>query len=228
MDRQTQMDTGAPLVMSVVLIGFMLGVDVWVWPLIADNARIATHWGFDGVPNGFAGKPKALLMAPVLSAVMTVLFLILPRSRRHRENLNKSASAYVAAWMGLLLILTVGHVLVILRARGVTVDAAGTTSFVVALVFLAIGNFLGKTKVNPYIGVRTPWTKRSAYSWEKSNRAAGRMMVACALATLACLVAASTGLATVVWIAGVWITAGVSVALSYWYWRLDPERRVQK
>lgn len=214
----------APLVISLLLIAGMAVVSVWAWPLIPDTARIAIHWNADGVANGFASKEKALLIGPLLGAAITAVFAIFPFLTKWRDNLARSASAYIAGWVGLVLAVTVGHFLVILHARGYRVDVLGTHTLAVALVLIVLGNFLGKTFRDSFVGVRTPWTKQSAYAWEKSNRVAGKMMVAVGLASLACLAVDGSRLALHVLIDGMIAMAIVSVALSYVYWKRDPER----
>ena len=49
---------------------------------------------------------------------------------------------------------------------------------VTALFLIVIGNFLGKSHSNFFVGVRLPWTLSSDLAWEKSNRITGYGFVA--------------------------------------------------
>jgi uncharacterized membrane protein len=215
----------APLIMSLLLIAAMLAVSIWAWPLIPESARIAIHWGADGQPNGFAAKEKALLIGPVFAAAFTLLFSLLPSFTKRRANLAKSGATYQVGWIGTLLMIAVAHILMVMHARGILVDVAGSGVFMFAVFMTVVGNFLGKTHRNPYAGVRTPWTNRSDYAWEKTNRAAGRMFVAVGLATLGVLAVGDSRVANRVLLGGILVVALVSVALSYVYWKRDPDRR---
>ena len=215
----------APLIVSLLLVAGMLAVSAWAWPLIPDSARIAIHWNFDGQPNGFASKETALLLGPVGGGALALLFFLLPFFTKRRANLAKSAAAYKIGWIGTLLALAVAHIMVIMHARGILLDIAGNSMFMFALLMTALGNFLGKTHPNPYVGVRTPWTKRSDYSWEKSNRAAGGMFVAVGLLTLGVLAVGDTHAAKYVLLGGILTVALISVTLSYVYWKRDPARQ---
>ena len=218
------MEIRAPLLMSLAMIAAMFAVTAWAWPLIPDAANIAIHWSVDGIPDGFARKPEALLIIPAIAVATTAFFAIAPFLTRRRANLAKSSKAYVVGWLGALLILTVGHFLLVMHARGYAVNVAGSSVFVMALVFTALGNLLGKTHPNSFVGVRTPWTRKSDYSWEMTHRAAGKMFVALGLAMLATMAVSNSLLAGKVMIWGGFLVAAVSIALSYFYYRRDPER----
>lgn len=209
----------APLVMSLLMIAAMLAVDAWVWPHLPDNAVLAVHWSLDSVPKGHMHKLPALFVAPLAAAGFTLFFVLAaPRA------MAKAASAYVAGWLGSIVMLTVGHLAIVMLARGLKVDVPASGTAIAALVFIAIGNFLGKTQPNGLVGVRTPWSKQSDYSWEKTNRAAGRMTVGVGLATLAVLAAAGVHPAHRVLFFGLIAMGLISSVMSYVYYRRDPER----
>lgn len=223
------MDLRAPLVISGLLIGGMLAVSAWAWPLIPQTAEIAVHFDLDGNANGWMRRDVALLFAPVTACIVAAAFAVLPVFvRRRKEGLNASSAGYVTGWIGALVLLFVTHCSIVLAARGWQFDLAGNSALAVALVFTALGNVLGKTRPNPYVGVRTPWTHRSDYSWDKTNRAAGRMLVAVGLATLAALAVSGSREAHIVLFGGILAMAAVSVFLSYIYWRRDPGRQPTK
>lgn len=215
----------APLVMSLVLIAGMLAVTAWAWPLIPDTARIATHWGANNVPNGFMRKDIALLFGPACASLVTAIFAVALFIAKRDSGLAKSSTPYVAAWLGTLVVFLISHVLIILYARGYKVDMIGNLTFLLALVFIVVGNLLGKTRPNPLVGVRTPWTRKSDYAWDKTNRAAGRMMVGVGLVTLLTFAAVGSNIAISVLVVGMLGFGVISIPLSYYYWRRDPARR---
>ncbi len=219
------MEIRAPLILSLVLIAGMLAISAWAWPLVPETARVAVHFDFAGHPNGTMSRPAALLLLPALAACTTLALAIVPRLARWKAGLDARSSGYVTGWLGCLVILFVSHTLIILLARGWAVDVPGSMSIIAALVFLALGNGLGKTRPNPFIGVRTWWTKHSDLAWDKTNRLAGRMMMVIGLAILGALAMAGTIAAHIVFFGGIIVMTAVCVWLSYVYWRRDPDRR---
>ena len=91
-------------------------------------------------------------------------------------------------------------------------------------LFVLLGNYLGKSHPNWFAGVRTPWTLSSDYAWEKTHRWAGRLFVLTGFGTLAAWLTTDERTTILVMIVAITITALASVALSYFFWRNDPER----
>lgn len=71
-------------IVSLVLVIAMVAAAVWAAGQVPDDARLPIHWDANGHPNGFAGKWKALLITPVITALLSLLFYFLPRSSRVR------------------------------------------------------------------------------------------------------------------------------------------------
>jgi uncharacterized membrane protein len=214
--------------MSIVILAAMAAITAWAWQAIPAGAPIAVHWGFNNEPNGFASKEFALLLLPGMGAALTLVFAFLLPPIMGRETFAQNATAYEIGWIGALVLLAVCQVLIVMTARGYKADIGGNVVFAVGLLLAVLGNFLGRTRPNPFVGVRTYWTLRSDYSWDKSNRALGRMFVASGIATLASLAIAGRVAATIILLVGSAGSALVSIALSYVYWKNDPERSASR
>jgi Predicted integral membrane protein len=203
----------------------MLAMTAFGLAVLPDHALIAVHFGPNGAANGWMTKARALLTAPALAAAFTAFFALWPRISRSKDGLRASAAAYVTGWLGSLVVLFVGQCIVVFVARGVAVDVAGTLILMPALLFLFLGSVLGKTRPNGLVGVRTPWTRKSDLSWDKTNRLAGRLLAADGLATLAALALGGAVAAHAVLIAGIVVLCVITIPLSRHYWQIDPNRR---
>ena len=91
------------------------------------------------------------------------------------------------------------------------------------LVFLGVGAFLGRTRPNPVVGVRTPWSRRSRLAWDKSNRLAGRLLSLLGIAGLLAAPIAPQPLALHLLNAALLAVAVVSTFESWRVWRGDPD-----
>jgi uncharacterized membrane protein len=218
------MNVRTPLLVSLLLIAVLAAVTVWGWMAVPAGAKIAVHWGIDGQPNGWTGK-SGLLWVPAMAAGVTALFWLLPRIAPRARNLAASRSLYVTAWLGVLALLVLVQALIVLSAQGRHLDIGGAVmAAMAALLLIATGNFLGKTRPNFFAGMRTPWSLSSDLAWEKSNRAAGRLFVLTGLVMLAALLIAGVLAATIALLVGLIGGTIVSIVLSYIYWRRDPNR----
>jgi uncharacterized membrane protein len=129
-----------------------------------------------------------------------------------------------AAAIGTALLIAAIHVFLILSAIGQPVDLKVILLPGAAGLFILLGNYLGKTRSNWFAGIRTPWTLSSDYAWEKTHRWAGRLFVLTGVMTLAAWFVADIEIAAWVMIAAIVVASLVSVLLSYFYWRNDPDR----
>lgn len=213
-----------PLIVSLVLVGAMAALSAWAWRLVPDTARIAVHFAADGTANGFAGKTQALVMMPLVGLGVTVLFAAIPHLEPRRFNLTASAKFYGAVWIGVVAVLLVAHAGIVLGALHVAVKTAQLVIAAAAVLFVVIGNYLGKTRANFIAGIRTPWTLSSDYSWEKTHRLTGRLFVLTGVATLLVELTASPFAAITVMMASASAAALTGVVASYFYWRRDPAR----
>lgn len=218
------MKTRNPLIASTVLIVAMIAASVWAWSAIAPDAQLPIHWDVQGHANGFAPKPVALGFAPAFALVLTALFALWPRVEPRRINLAASRYPYAAGWIGAVGILAAIHVIVVMEALGKVLNVGSATLAAVSVLLIVLGNFLGKSRANFFVGVRTPWSLSSDLSWEKSNRICGWLMVLTGLAVLTALISGPFDVAVFVMIVGAAGSALTGAVASYVYWKRDPDR----
>ena len=212
------------LVVNVILIAAMSALTLWAWPMIPEGAQLPVHWNLEGVADQMGSKEEALLTLPILTVALTLMFLVLPFFDPRRSNLQKSVKLWNATAIGTALLIATLHTFLVLSALG---HDLRVTDFVVpgiAGLFVLLGNYLGKSHPNWFAGVRTPWTLSSDYAWEKTHRWAGRLFVLTGFGTLAAWLTTDERTTILVMIVAITITALASVALSYFFWRNDPER----
>lgn len=218
------MNVRKPLIASLLLIAVMIAFTAWSWNAIPPEARIPVHWDIRSHANRFASKSVGLSFAPALALVMTILFALWPRVEPRRANLASSRAAYTVGWIGVVGLLTAIHIAVVMGARGTSLDITGLTVAAVSILLIGLGNFLGKSRANFFLGVRTPWTLSSDLAWEKSNRLTGRFLVLTGVVTLGALAFAAPAFAIFALIAGSLCASLCGVAVSYIYWKRDPHR----
>jgi uncharacterized membrane protein len=75
-------------------------------------------------------------------------------------------------------------ILVLLAASGVDVPMNESIFAMLGVMFMVIGNYLGKTRKNFFLGIRTPWTLASDEVWGRTHRLAGRLFIVLGLIML--------------------------------------------
>lgn len=212
------------LIVNTILILAMAGISVWAWGQIPDGAQVPVHWNFEGTADRFGSKGEALLLMPILSGVITAIFLVLWRLDPRRKNIEASGKMWNAIGIGVVAFMAYLHTLMVMSALGRHIDMVAFMIPGMSILFIIIGNYLSKTRSNFFAGVRTPWTLSSDYSWGKTHRLAGWLFVATGLAALATWFLLSAQIAIVVLFASLLATTLISVVASYVYWKNDPAR----
>ncbi len=209
----------------VVTVLAMIGVSAWAWGQVPDGAQIPIHWGLDGKPNGYGPKWLALLLMPALGLVLGAVFLMIPRFDPRRDHLVASTRAWIwitGAAMVMLLVVQVGTVAAVL---GAAIDMGKWIGVGMGALFVVIGNFLGKTRSNWFVGIRTPWTMSSERSWTLTHRLGGRLFVLIGLLSVVLGLTANAEIVFWAIFPGLGVAVIAMVVYSYIVWRDDPERR---
>jgi uncharacterized membrane protein len=212
------------LIAGFALLAIMIAFTGWAWVQIPDAAQIPTHWDIHGHANGHMTKLPALLIGPVMTAGLLAIFWGITKVEPRPNNLLRSRVAYAVGLIGAMIIAALAHVIVVLTALGIRLPVLQIVLPATVALVIVTGNYLGKTRSNFFVGVRTPWTLESDHSWEKTNRWTGRLLVFSGIATLVALVFSSAALAVSVLLGTLVASAVVSVGLSYIFWKEDPKR----
>jgi uncharacterized membrane protein len=220
------MDRRPMIAVSGIVLAVMLVASLWAWLQLPADARVPIHWGPDGQPDGWADKTVGLFLMPAIAGLVAILLAAIPRFEPRRTNLARSAKAYGATWVGLMVFLGGMHLLAIGVALGAEIDLTRIVMVGVGALFIVIGNYLPKVRPNYMMGVRTPWTLASDVSWRRTHRLAGRLFVVegVLIAGLG-LVGAGGGILVAVLLTSIAVVLIVSFAYSYQAWKTDPERR---
>ena len=212
------------LIVGTAIFVAVLAFTLWGWTQIPDGVRIAVHWNLQGQPNGFMNKAGALAIGPTMMAGVSALLFGMRQVEPRQNNLVRSNALFAVAWIGTLCALALVQAHVVFAALRIHSAFTDDLTPAIAIFFLAIGNVLGKTRSNFMMGIRTPWSLDSDYSWEKTHRWAGRLIVLTSIATLASGLAFGNEAACKILLFGLIASIAVSVVLSYFFWRQDPFR----
>jgi len=204
----------------------MLLISVWAWRQIPPDTQLPVHWGITGQPDRYAGKFWGLFMMPVVLTAMGILLILIPLIEPRKRHLNLSMKAYNIILIAIFLLMAGLHILIIMSSlhKGISVDRA--VPFGVGLLFIVIGNYMGKIRSNFMLGIKTPWTLSSELSWNKTHRFGGRLFILCGFLLALSAILFTSRVTFAILIVGVFISIIATFAYSYVIWKNDPQRRV--
>jgi uncharacterized membrane protein len=218
------MSVRTPLIITALVIGAMLAASAWGWTAIPAHAQMAVHWDIRGRPNGYMPKTFGLLMLPCITTILGAIFTILPRLEPRRAHLLSSRKLYLAGWYGSLGVSGVTHLLMVMNAAGLQVNVERWVLCTIAIAFVVLGNYMGKSRSNFFVGMRLPWTLSSELAWDRGNRLAGFGLVITGIATLLALAFVGSIAAIVVCAIGTIFSFILGGVASYLTWKRDAGR----
>jgi len=205
----------------LVLLAGMFALAAATWSGAPE--RIVMHWDINGRPDGFGGRFEGLLGIPLLALGLYLLMLFLPRIDPGRANYETFASAYATFRLALVVTMAGLYGVIQLWIRGRRVNVETVVPLLMGVLFIVIGNLLGKVRPNWFVGIRTPWTLSSKLAWTHTHRAGGWLFVVMGVIVMAVALARSA------W--AMWTTIGMGAAgvlslvvYSYMLWRRDPDK----
>jgi uncharacterized membrane protein len=177
---------------------------------------VPTHWNLRGIADGFTPKPWGPFVMPLTAAGLLGLLMALRALAPREMPVERFARVYTVLTAVVVAFLALFTALTSLAAIGVAVNMSRALGLGTGLLFVVLGNFMGKLTRNFFIGIRTPWTLVSDEVWLKTHRLGGKLFVAAGVVTV---VAAVMGAGLEVMLAAVLAAALVSAVYSYLVYR---------
>jgi uncharacterized membrane protein len=202
-------------------IAAMFLVAALCWSHASD--RIPVHWNWRGEVDRYGGKFEGLLLLPLVSVALYLLLLVLPLFDPGKANYRTFAGAYNLIRLTITLFLSAIYAVGVLVSLGYHIDMNTVIGLAMGVLFIVLGNVMGKIRPNWFVGVRTPWTLSSKLSWTKTHRLAGWLFIVMGLLAVAWAILQNA------WMLGVMITVDIAcgislVVYSYLIYRKDPAR----
>ena len=213
------------LIFSGAIFLVAAAVTLFAWAKVPSDAQIPIHWNVQGEVDDYGSKTFGLLIGPSMILFLSILLAIIPRIEPRIENLRQSQKAYKVVW-GFIVIFMLGlHLITTSAALGQSINMATMMSFAMSVLFMAIGNYMGKIRSNFMFGIRTPWALSSEVSWNKTHRLGGRLFFFIGLIVFVSAFFQRGDLSFGLMIGGLFITLILTFSYSYWVWKQDEERK---
>jgi uncharacterized membrane protein len=165
----------SPLIIAIIVVQAL--VSIISYPFLPP--MVPSHWNIAGQINAYAPKLQVVLLYPLLSIGMFVLLQVLlavsPRLGNQNPRANRNVINVILA--GVFLLLLVEQLATFATAFHIAVDTSLITSLAISVLFIFIGNYMGKLRRNFWAGIRTPWTITNETVWERTHRFGGWLFV---------------------------------------------------
>lgn len=177
---------------------------------------VPTHWNARGVADGFTPKPWGPFLLPLTMLGVFALLFVLPHISPRGYRMERFKGVFEILQAAILAFLFLVTLLALLAGIGAPVPMTRAIYAATGLLFVVLGNFMGKVTKNFFVGIRTPWTLASDEVWLRTHRLGGKLFV---LAGLGLLVSGLVGGGTVAVLLAVAVAAVIPVVYSYVLYR---------
>lgn len=194
----TSHDAGNKITPKPALRG---SIDLLIWAIIAIQIIVAVygfvvlpdtvpiHWGINGQANGYGPKWTGTFLFPLLSTgiyvLIRVLLAISPRLGG-RESAAANVQVGKIILTSIILFMLIVQLSTTAQALGVRFDMTVVVMLAISVLFIFLGNYMGKVRRNFWMGIRTPWTLTNSVVWERTHRLGGWLFVAAGLIGIPC------------------------------------------
>lgn len=156
----------------VILIPMLFGLIMW--NELPDT--MTTHWGADGVADGWSGKAFTVFGLPAILLGMHLLCLLVSTLDKKQPEQNHKAMRLVF-WIIPAISLVINGMLYQV-AFGKDFNITFFMPLLMGTLFLAFGNYMPKVKQNSTLGIKLSWTLNNEENWNRTHRLAGKLWVA--------------------------------------------------
>lgn len=168
------------LSIALVFVSFVIGV--YLYPEMP--AQMASHWNAQGKADNHTGRFMGLFLLPIISLVLLLLFLLIPKIDPKKENIGKFRKEY--DWLIFVIVSFMFYVylLSISWNLGMRFNFSIVLLPAFTVLFLYVGFVLEKARPNWFVGIRTPWTLSNEKVWKKTHKLGAKLFKISALIAL--------------------------------------------
>lgn len=137
--------------------------------------KVATHFDFNGIPDGYSSKIVAAFGIPIFMLVINIITnLVLDKNTIRGKGGRIIAS--IARWTIPAMAVLIQSFIVIYSC-GIDFNISNCIMLMVGLMIMVIGNYLPKCEQNNLVGIKTPWALKDRDNWKKTHRFSGYLWI---------------------------------------------------
>ena len=173
---------------------------IWL-PFLPD--QVPMHYDFAGNIDGWGSKWVNLLL-PGVVLLMGIIAYFTVKGGLRKAAVDEKQRAHAEANVKVIRIVMIasGLFFAVLQAfllykagqaassdaTSESMDLNRVTTICMGILFLVLGNYMPKAKLNSTVGFRCGWTMFNDVTWQKSNRFAGYSLMLAGLASIVCAI----------------------------------------
>lgn len=137
--------------------------------------RVAAHFNLQGEANRYMAKGTFWLTYAALTIALPVVITIFRSIDPRKANYVQFAPYYRLMRWVISLFLQVLFISIVLHESGSSIALHNVILGALGVMWVLLGNQLGRVKSNFFIGIRTPWALSDDANWKQTHRFAAKL-----------------------------------------------------
>lgn len=137
-------------------------------------ASIPIHFDINNQPNNYASKPFVVFVIPIIMLIFH-LFCCAVSSKMDSGSNPKPVESMVRLIIPIITVVV--EAATVMYVMQLFTDVGLICSVLIGILFIALGNYLPKTRPNRTFGVKLPWIMGNEDVWRRVHRLTGWMLV---------------------------------------------------
>lgn len=190
---------------QICTVAAMLIIGLLLWDKLPD--MMPSHWNINGEVDSYLPKGTWIFIFPGITLLLVLMFPFFSRIDPKKEKYELFRRPWLILQMVFVGFFAYLYFVTLYIALNPDVPVVGFVFGGIGVMFILIGNYLGKVRQNWFLGIRTPWTLDNEEVWNKTQRLGGWLFLIAGLAIfadafiqwqLAWVMGITTGIAVVV------------------------------
>ena len=139
--------------------------------------QVPIHWNAAGEVDGYSSRVVGAFLFPGIIIGMYLMFLLFPYIDPKKERYSQFRNVYHIFKTVLVLFMAAIYFIVSFNALGHNIPVEFWIPIMVGILFILLGSYMSKIKINWFMGIRTPWTLSSEVVWNKTHRVGGKVFM---------------------------------------------------
>jgi len=157
----------------IVIISITLGLYFYsIFP-----EQVPVHWNAGGEVDRYGSKFEGAFLMPLIAIGMYILFRFLPKIDPKKEKYEQFFKIYLLFRNLIMIMMLAIYLIASASTLGYDVRVEVWIPIIVGVLFIILGNYMGKLKPNWFMGIRTPWTLSNDEVWNKTHRLGGKLFI---------------------------------------------------
>jgi len=158
-------------ILQLAIVAAMIITGLLIYNQLPD--MMPTHWNIQGEVDEWTNKTTWVWLFPAITLVLTLLFPILSRIDPRKEKYTLFRRPWLILQMGFVVFFAYLYFVTMYLALYPGIPVTPFVFGGIGVLFVLIGNYLGKVRQNYFVGIKTPWTLHNEEVWNKTQRVGG-------------------------------------------------------